>query len=253
MRVLITGGEGALGSRVADALRKRGHQVAAPGRRGLDAASPMSWRGALAAPRALEDEDPRGPMSLPSFDVVIACVAWTDVAGCERMPGRSWRSNVVAAIETAEACLRAGVPLLFTSSDYAKGQGLQTVYGRHKAEAERQVRARHPLAVVARVCHLPPEKARNYSWLNGVTRSNRIWTEEAAGRVADAVGDAGLASMVHASPSGRPDDIDIGAQRKTTVAEMVRERWPTHPALIDVVTDPGELDRRCGFNVPRET
>jgi len=78
MRVFLTGGGGFLGRHLADALRARGHSVAAPRSRECD----LSRDGAL------------DPWSAEKFDRIFHLAAWTQAGDfCLRHPGEQWVRN----------------------------------------------------------------------------------------------------------------------------------------------------------------
>jgi dTDP-4-dehydrorhamnose reductase len=103
MRLLVTGGQGLLGRALTRRLALAGHAVAAPGHAGLDVTSPAAVADALGELRP---------------ERVAHLAAWTDVDGCERDPGRARAVNDEGTRHVAEAAGRAGVPVLYVSTDY---------------------------------------------------------------------------------------------------------------------------------------
>ncbi|MFA5203122.1 MAG: NAD-dependent epimerase/dehydratase family protein [Lentisphaeria bacterium] len=110
MRVLITGGGGFLGRRVAAMLRSRGHDVAVFGRRpypDLERAGFACLTGDLLEPAALDT-------ACAGRDAVVHAAALAGVWGRDAL---YHRTNVQGTEEVIRACLRQGVSrLLFTSS-----------------------------------------------------------------------------------------------------------------------------------------
>lgn len=135
MKVILTGGEGLLGTELNEVL-SRGHGVVPLPRKALDVTSPA----VTATLRLLQP------------DLVIHAAAYTDVDGCEKDPGKAFEVNAEGTGHVARACRELGVPLLFFSTDYVfdgrKGTPYReedavnplSAYGRSKWEAEQQVR-----------------------------------------------------------------------------------------------------------------
>jgi dTDP-4-dehydrorhamnose reductase len=93
--------------------------------------------------------------------VVVLLAALSDIDRCEAEPQLAWAVNVEGAANVASACAASGARLLFTSSGavfdgmrhgYSEGDPPTpvSVYGRTKAEAELQVAANAPGAVIVR-------------------------------------------------------------------------------------------------------
>jgi dTDP-4-dehydrorhamnose reductase len=86
-----------------------------------------------------------------STSAVVLCAAYANVEACETNPEVSRAVNVEAPRRIAELCAHERLPLIFYSTDYIfngeEGPYLEdaspgpiSVYGRHKAEAERAIR-----------------------------------------------------------------------------------------------------------------
>lgn len=85
-------------------------------------------------------------------DVVIHAAAFTAVDECERQPARAFQVNAEGTRNVAQACRRAGLPVLYLSTDYVfdgekaapyvedDAPNPVNVYGRSKLEGERNVR-----------------------------------------------------------------------------------------------------------------
>ena len=102
MRVLISGGEGQLGSQFARVLRPS-HECFALGRRELDVTEPSQVRDVIRR---------TGP------ELVVHCAAWTDVDGCEDDPERAHLVNAEGTRAVAEAAASFGVRLVYVSTDF---------------------------------------------------------------------------------------------------------------------------------------
>ncbi len=145
--LLITGGSGTLAGGFARHCRLRGLPAVVVPRRDLDIADPH----AVAA--ALERYKPWAVVNAAGFARVDA--AEGDPEGCRR-------ANAAGPVALAAACAARGMGLVTFSSDlvfdgragrpYREGDAVAplSVYGAAKAEAEREVLARHPGALVVR-------------------------------------------------------------------------------------------------------
>jgi len=161
MRILLTGGGGFLGGIICRELGAE-HQLtllthtrsAPAGTLGL----PLDLAAmAEAAPlHALLEAHPQ--------DAVLHTAALSNPNQCQLDPGASHRLNVRATQIIADVCAARGLPLAFTSTDlvfdgtrglYAEDDAPNplSLYGEHKALAERAVLERHPLGGL--VCRLP--------------------------------------------------------------------------------------------------
>jgi len=133
------------------------------------------WDGDEVVGVGSSDADMRHPEQLnrlfarcqPQWTVLAA--AYADVDGCERDPERAHQVNWVGAVNVARAARDAQSKLLFLSTDYVfdgkKNAPYEpedavnplNVYGRSKAEAEKQIREIMPDCCIVRT-----------SWLFGV-------------------------------------------------------------------------------------
>lgn len=134
-KILITGGSGFLGSRLAYYYRDK-YDLLLPSHSELN----ISREEAVKA--YLEEHCP---------DAVIHCAALSNTWYCEQHPEESHRVNVQGTVRIAKACKLIGAKLVFMSSDQVyngtpmlgplkEEDVLQPVnfYGRHKLEAEQR-------------------------------------------------------------------------------------------------------------------
>ena len=149
--LVITGGSGFLGSRLAEGLKNRFRIVFAP-RDLIDSAPELELEQFLRLHRP---------------DAVIHCAALSDTGRCEANPEESFRVNVKLPERLARACSDTGIRLVTMSSDQVyygvrasepstEEESLTpvSVYGRHKLEAEGAVLSVCPYAVILRLTWL---------------------------------------------------------------------------------------------------
>jgi dTDP-4-dehydrorhamnose reductase len=136
--ILLFGGNGQLGRELTALAEKRGVPLRALSHAEADIAEPRAVADAVAAAR-------------PSL--VVNAAAYTGVDKAESEPAEAARVNTTGPAVLAEACARAGLPLVHVSTDYVF-DGTKTgpyvesdpvaplgVYGRTKADGEAAVRA----------------------------------------------------------------------------------------------------------------
>jgi dTDP-4-dehydrorhamnose reductase len=173
-QLLINGATGTLGrafSRLAD-MRGLDHALVSRGE--MDIADPKSVAAALACHRPW---------------AVINTAGYVRVADAEREPEACFRENAVGAEVLAEACARAGIPLVTFSSDlvfdgragraYGESDPVNPtcVYGASKAEADARVLAAYPGALVVRTsAFFGPWDRHNFVWhtLNTLASGNAV-------------------------------------------------------------------------------
>lgn len=155
-RVLITGGSGLLALNWALAIRSdhavtlglHEREVSLPGiqARRIDLESVDSIT------RTVDEND---------VSMVVHTAGFTNVDECEAKPDMAQHINVNLAANMAEACAKLNLPLVHISTDhlFSGTEAMVTedtlvdpvnVYGQTKAEAELQVMATHPQALVMR-------------------------------------------------------------------------------------------------------
>lgn len=229
MNVCVSGGHGRLGRLVVPALRAAGHVVTAPSRASLDWTQPGAVHRAIAG-----------------ADAVLALASWTDVRGAQQNPAECVRDTVGTVEATLRAASRCQAVVHYVSTDYVlpvlrctPGVG---VYAAAKLVAEQRVLAssggRHR---VARVAFVTPEQAAGWAWVDGLSVANRCWADQLAPLVVEWM-EAPGEQLVH-----------LGRAVPCTLAQLLRERYPAHPALKCVVTDPDELAERAGMQRPRDS
>ena len=156
MKILITGSTGLLGSECKRVLSQE-HEVVAPDKIEMDI---TSWDGVISNLEKI------GP------DVVLNCVAFTDVDACEEEDFIVKKINIEGPRNLAQCSARYDCRFFHISSDYVF-DGQKTIpqpyfeddslnplsaYGRSKLESEIAVRENSPNYVIVRT-----------SWLYGIT------------------------------------------------------------------------------------
>ncbi|MBX5480942.1 MAG: SDR family oxidoreductase [Myxococcaceae bacterium] len=114
MKILVTGSNGLVGSRLARVLVAQGHEVLGASRGTKTAAGAYAYVGlelsdAMAVDRAVDAFAP---------EVIINPASMTEVDACEKDPERAYRANVTAVANLAIAARRVGAHLLQVSTDY---------------------------------------------------------------------------------------------------------------------------------------
>jgi UDP-N-acetylglucosamine 4,6-dehydratase/5-epimerase len=142
MRIFVTGLTGTLGTALAKLHHVRGDQVWGCSRSEARAVEWLAKNSALGTLYLCDVGDLERRNSdvgrlLHTMDMVYHCAALKHVDACERQPSEAVVENVWKTEEVAIACKRAGVPLVFVSSD--KACLPQGVYGCTKLLAERIV------------------------------------------------------------------------------------------------------------------
>jgi dTDP-4-dehydrorhamnose reductase len=253
VRVLVTGSNGLLGTKLLEAMISRRYLEPIGCSRGpcsnaylgdfrffpLDVTDVAQTRAVLAA---------------AAPDVVVHTAAMTDVDGCERAPALAHAVNVTGAANVADACAGIGARLVHLSTEYvfdgrAGPYGEDDppnplgVYARTKLESEGEVAARCPDWAVARTTVL-------YGYARNVRPNFVLWLLErlAVGQsvrvVADQIGSPtladNLAEMVLALAESGSSGIyhTVGASRldRYTFARLAAETFDLDPNLIAPVT-----------------
>ena len=227
LRVLVSGGHGRLGRRVVPWLRSQGVEVHAPTRADLDWTDPGAvHRAALGADR------------------ILAMASWTDVRGAQRDPDGCVRDTVLTTQATLRAARHTTARVRWVGTDYSLaldrgGTGVGW-YAAAKGVAERLVLLQG--GSVARVSFITPEQVQEWSWVDGVSLSSRCWVDELVPQLGRWVQEGIV-----------PPVVQLGGDRPTTLADLLRSRMPDHRALQEVVTDQETLLERGGGTRPPDT
>jgi dTDP-4-dehydrorhamnose reductase len=176
MKVVVTGANGLVGSRLCALLARQGHTVTGMSRGPSRIAQPyvsVELTDATAVKRALDELKP---------DAVINPASMTDVDGCERDPAGAYAANCSAVATLALETKRLGAHLVHVSTDYVfdgeAGGYSETdvpnprgVYPITKLMGEQAVRALAGSWAIARVAVVygwPPAARTNFgAWLVG--------------------------------------------------------------------------------------
>ncbi|GGZ84511.1 dTDP-4-dehydrorhamnose reductase [Streptomyces echinoruber] len=222
----MTGAGGMLGRDVVDELRRRGAQVTALDRAGLDITDAGRVAAALAGHRP---------------DVVVNCAAYTAVDAAESDEETALRINGDGPRLLARACAAYGARLIHVSTDYVfSGEDRSTPYPEDHPPAPRTAYGRTKLAGERAVREELPEASAivRTAWLYGVhgrsfvrtmidlearrdtvdvvddQRGQPTWSADVAARIADLgplVG-PGLHGVFHATASGEASWYDLARE-----------------------------------------
>ena len=253
MRVLVTGSNGLLGSKVLAALVQRTDMTPIATSRAPCANHAL---GAFSFHRldVTDAEQTRRLLDETRPDVVIHTAAMTDVDGCERDPEAAWRLNVQGTVAVAEAAARIGAGVVHLSTEYVfdgtAGPYAEddpphpiSVYGRTKLESERALAARCPRWTVARTTVLfgyaPSARPNFVLWL-----LDRLARGEHVRVVADQIGSPtladNLAEMVLALGANDVHGIyhTVGASRlsRHAFAQLAARTFGLEEDLIEPIT-----------------
>ncbi len=110
VRVTVTGGAGFIGSNLVDALVERGDDVVV-----VDDLS-FGRREFVNPAATLVERDIRDGIDVDGSEVVFHLAAQTDVQTSVREPANDAQVNVVGTVKVAEAALKAGARMVFTST-----------------------------------------------------------------------------------------------------------------------------------------
>jgi dTDP-4-dehydrorhamnose reductase len=272
-RVLITGGNGLLGTKVvAQLLRDGSDEVISTSREPCANA----YLGEFRFVRLDITDEPRVREVLEEArpDVVIHTAAMTDVDGCETKRDEAWAINVEGTEHVARACERTGARLVHLSTEYVF-DGRAGPYGeddpvnplgwyaRTKYESERRVRAIASNWCVGRTTVLygyaPHVRPNFVLWLIG-----RLREGQAVNIVTDQIGSPtlvdNLAEMVLAlGASDRQGiyhtvgDTAIGRYDFARLAAQVFELDESliHPITTDQLNQPALRPLRAGLRMDR--
>ena len=170
---------------------------------------------------------------------VIHAAAMSNPNTCQTRPEDSRSANLEATVLLAGLCAGEGLPFVFTSTDlvfdgeaapYREGDPPRplSVYGEHKAQAEEEVLARHPGAVVCRMPLMFGESGpANQSFLTFMLqalhegRELKLFTDEWRTPVSGADAARGLALALElAQAKGFSDILHLGGPERLSRYEF---------------------------------
>ena len=184
MRIIVTGANGLVGSRLCRLLVVQGHVVTAVARGERRTVGDFEY-----LPCDLSDHRTTAEaFALARPEVVVNCASMTEVDACERRPEDAWKANVAAAANVAVQARALGAHLVHVSTDYVF-DGLDGpydeearpnpsgIYARTKWLGEEAVKLLSPRWTIARtavVYGYPPSQRPNFgSWLLGTLREGK--------------------------------------------------------------------------------
>jgi len=215
LRVLVIGGDGAIGRALAAVLTARGDVVYATTRRPECAALER---------RPLLDLAASPGFAIPDANVAVLCAAVTGFAACRNRPEQSRRINVDNSLTLARRLLARGMRIVYLSSSAAfDGSRANckaddpttplTEYGRQKAEAERALRALGSEVTIVRLTKVIfPGLSPLAKWCDMLSRNEEVGAFAdlrlapiSIGKVMDAlvaIIDSGEGSIFQVAPRG---------------------------------------------------
>ncbi|MCI0569150.1 MAG: SDR family oxidoreductase [Myxococcaceae bacterium] len=157
MRLVVTGANGLVGSRLCAQATAAGHTVVGLGRGPKRTEGPHAYVSCDLT-RAAEVEQ---AIAAAKPDVVLHPASMTNVDGCEKDPSGAWAGNVDATVHVAKATQAAGAHLVHVSTDYVFDGDAgpyaedalvnpRGVYALTKAVAEQAARTFAPGCAIAR-------------------------------------------------------------------------------------------------------
>jgi len=273
VRLLVTGSNGLLGTKLLAAVLSRSDVQPVAASRGPCANAYLGDFPFL--PLDVTDAARvRAVVAEAAPDVVVHTAAMTDVDGCERAPEAARAINVAGTANVADACAQQGARLVHLSTEYvfdgrAGPYGEDDppnplgVYARTKLDSEREVAARCPRWAVARTTVLygyaPNVRPNFVLWLlDQLARGRRVRV------VADQIGSPtladNLAEMVVALAIAGARGVyhTVGASRldRYAFARLAAEVFGLDADLIEPVTtaelrQPAPRPLAAGLSVAR--
>ncbi len=250
MRLLVTGANGLVGSRLVRLLASRGHEVFGLGR-GAQRAADFGTAKYVSVELADHDALAQALREIRA-DVVINCAAMTDVDGCERDASGAWAANVDAVATLARSARELDTHLVHVSTDYVFDGDAgpydvdaipnpRGVYAISKHAGEEAVRALCPkgrwtIARTAVVYGWPSTGKNNFgSWLIDALGSGKTvklfadqWVSPShAGNVAEMLAELAERRMAGTWHTSGADVVD-----RVTFGKLLCERFGFDPALI---------------------
>ena len=216
--ILITGGDGQLGTSLMRLATVDGYDLVAPGLDVLDFTRPETIDAVLA--------------SRP-WTAVINGAAHTAVDRAESEPALAWTINAAAPARIARHCARAGIPMVQVSTDYVypgdkdgiyletDATGPLSVYGASKAAGELAVAAAVQRHVIART-----------SWVVSPYGANFVKTMLRLGAERDVLS---IVADQHGAPTSAED---LAGALLAVMARMAAD--PQSPGGVYHVTNGGE-------------
>jgi dTDP-4-dehydrorhamnose reductase len=208
VRILITGANGLLGSRVAARLALQGHEIFATGRGARRCDGDFLYEGCeLTRPEAL---DAHFAQARP--ELVLHCAAMTEVDACEAAPEAAYAINVSATAQLAALARRASAHLVYVSTDYV----FDGASGPYDEDA-----VPNPRGVYAITKHMGEQAVRALAGSWAIARTASVYGWPTAGRMNFG------AWMVAALRAGQPvpvfEDQRISPTHALNVAELLAE------------------------------
>lgn len=163
MKILISGAAGKLGAQLKEQLRGQ-HEAL-----GADIQGQVDFHLDITDFRAC-----CGLVESLAPDIVLHCAAWTDVNGCALEPERALRINGAGTGNLAVSCAKAGIPMLYVSTNEVfagesrsayreyDAPNPQNAYGYSKWVGERALQQLNPRHYIVRTAWLFAHGGANF-------------------------------------------------------------------------------------------
>ena len=148
-------------------------------------------------------------------EAVIHFAALCNPNFCELHPEESFQVNVSASAQLAKLCAEAKIPLVFSSTDlvfdgenapYSENDELNPlmIYGKHKAEAEKQISAINEKALIVRLPVMFGDGGFMKNWVNTLKEGKTInaFTDEYRSMISAASAIDGLLFLLNQKKIG---------------------------------------------------
>ena len=208
MRILVTGANGLVGSRLAPKLAAQGHDVLATGR------GPRRGEGAFpyVACELTRADELSAMLDQARPELIVHCASMTEVDACEAAPQEAFAINVTATAQLAQTAKAQGAHLIYVSTDYVfDGEA-----GPYTEDA-----LPNPRGVYALTKHMGEQAVRALAGSWAIARTASVYDWPPAGRMNFG------AYLVMALRAGQPvtvfEDQSVSPSLASNVAELLAE------------------------------
>jgi dTDP-4-dehydrorhamnose reductase len=174
-KILVIGGEGAIGRPLADRLLANGHEVIRTSRKGGAESLALDLSGGVSSFRLP-----------PDISLAYICAGATSIEECRVRPEQTRAVNVIATLQLAERMKRRGIFVVFLSSNLVFDGSVphtkpnastnpRVEYGRQKVEVEEGLLQHGEVCSIVRITKvLSPGNALFRGWRNAMLRGTMV-------------------------------------------------------------------------------